>query len=869
MGISDFIKNLFPQKTNQDAPPLEPENILIKNVDFKKIINDSYREVPEQGNWWLLKATDFITFNQKVLTLSSREKTSFTLYLLQRVHHFHDTVKSYSYGGEPHRKVEICKAFLAHLFKSRFEMDADDLEAIIMAALRYNKKHGFPARVPLKSILNQIEKKFTQGSMPANLSKAVYKLQARLKHDKEFSPETETFKLLEQIDIILNPVVNEAIKPVLFPGQDAFVDFANLTIVQLPVPEKLLWYQLIACCKNAPDSKPSKKYLLEGSAIINQFEPGRFASTVNILFEFLIGFKGIEVRSQQTYGNQTYNSVSFGFISAPATECVKGLVWQCANLTSGPVLNHIALLAGKTYRKIAGYGQVSTAIGNACLYTLYKTAGTEGIGHLSRLKVRIKLNSTSKLIEKYLALAAAERNLPPGDLEDLVVDDLELLNGERIFEIEDYKAILSIEKVGRVNIAWVKPDGSTQKTEPSSLKEKHAPLLKELKQTAKQIELGLSAQRDRIDTSFKLDRKMPWAHFNDCYFNHGLVSYIARQLIWQFELPDGRRDVLWNDEKWIDAREHEVDIAGVTSVSLWHPSTATVNDVQLWRNLLIKHQLQQPIKQAFREVYLLTDAELNTVSYSNRMAAHILKQHQFNQLAKIRGWKYTLQGQFDNGADGIASMSLPAIGLKAEYWTNVVDPQGAASANSMGIYNYLVTDQVRFQAINQPGMVALLNVPPVIFSEIMRDVDLFVGVSSVGNDPAWRDSGGLPASYDTYWESYSFGELTEVAKNRRETLERLLPYLKIAKIAHLKDKFLVVKGKKRTYKIHLGSTNILMEPNDQYLCIVPDRSSKPIAENLFLPFDGDTGLSIIISKAFLLADDDQIKDVTITRQIGG
>lgn len=65
----------------------------------------------------------------------------------------------------------------------------------------------------------------------------------------------------------------------------------------------------------------------------------------------------------------------------------------------------------------------------------------------------------------------------------------------------------------------------------------------------------------------------------------------------------------------------------------------------------------------------------------------------------------------------------------------------------------------------------------------------------------------------------------------------------------------------------IGSTNILMEPNDQYLCIVPDRSVKDYTTNLFLPFKGDNGLSVILSKAFLLAGDDRIKDETITRQI--
>ncbi len=57
-----------------------------------------------------------------------------------------------------------------------------------------------------------------------------------------------------------------------------------------------------------------------------------------------------------------------------------------------------------------------------------------------------------------------------------------------------------------------------------------------------------------------------------------------------------------------------------------------------------------------------------------------------------------------------------------------------------------------------------------------------------------------------------------------------------------------------------------MAPNDEYLCIVPDRSSKNDA-SVFLPFEGDSTLSIILSKAFLLADDAKIKNRTILRQI--
>jgi hypothetical protein len=135
-----------------------------------------------------------------------------------------------------------------------------------------------------------------------------------------------------------------------------------------------------------------------------------------------------------------------------------------------------------------------------------------------------------------------------------------------------------------------------------------------------------------------------------------------------------------------------------------------------------------------------------------------------------------------------------------------------------------------------------------------------------GNDPQWQDNGGLP-QYRAYWTSYSFGDLSEVAKTRQTILQNLIPRLKIRSQTRVEGKFVIVKGQLRTYKIHIGSTNILMEPNDQYLCIVPSRATDQSMNNIFLPFEGDKGLSVILSKAFLLADDTHITDPTITSQI--
>ncbi len=65
------------------------------------------------------------------------------------------------------------------------------------------------------------------------------------------------------------------------------------------------------------------------------------------------------------------------------------------------------------------------------------------------------------------------------------------------------------------------------------------------------------------------------------------------------------------------------------------------------------------------------------------------------------------------------------------------------------------------------------------------------------------------------------------------------------------------------YRIYVGSGTIFMEPNDQYLCIVPAQGAANLSGKVFLPFEGDGTLAIILSKAFLLAEGRSINDPTI------
>jgi hypothetical protein len=730
------------------------------------------------------------------------------------------------------------------------QVDDEDIAAIFHA-FDSNERSPYHHSIlswPVHGLITQVERRFKKGAVSERVEATLGLLRASLERAPMSSFEKDRLKYIERIDRLLFETKHAAdkIKPALFPALDVFGRYANEVIEALGEQERIHWYRLIRLGQKGSGGKPTKKMLEEGRAILQELGEDKFKNMLADWMQFLVDMKGLPIAESNV-------------------PIFKTMVWLCSPLQDQVMLSAVALLADHCYRKRPGIGPAAPAIGNACFYMLANSKGLDGVAHLSRLKLRIKQSNTAALIDKYLQEAANEEGVPVHEIEDMAVDDFGLADGQREYDLDGYKAVLKVVGVGRTAIQWFKPDGSPQKSIPAAVKENHALQLKKMKETAKQVEVTLATQRDRLDRMMKVNRVMEWERFQRLYFTHGLMSWLVRRLIWNVESLEGTRALLFLEGHWVDGSGAPVEVSHPVTASLWHPVQSKAEDTKAWRNLLLDRALVQPFKQAFREVYLVTDAELNTRTYSNRMAAHILRQHQFNSLAKTRGWRYKVRGNFDNGSDyGHATIFLPEYKLRAEYWVTEVDSENACS--EAGMWLYISTDQVRIFSLETLQVMELGQVPAIAFSEIMRDVDLFVGVASVGNDPTWSDSGGLP-EYRDYWQSYSFGELTEMAKTRKQILERLLPRLKIAPVAVIRDKFLVVKGKLRTYKIHLGSTNILMEPNDQYLCIVPERNSGQ-TEEVFLPFEGDGALSVILSKAFLLAADDKITDATILRQLG-
>lgn len=728
---------------------------------------------------------------------------------------------------------------------------------------------------PLSGIVKAIENVNSQTPLEGDTRSSVEKMLANIRREWD---QRDFRKFTERLEKMLGSAPEIPLKV----GED-WSDAALADIQSMDTSQATSWTELLTHCQSASQGKPSKKWLETAKSFVTSIGDEEFQNRLVDWFPLVDKPRTDVVESWSEWSPNP----NLMIIDLHA-DILKGLVW-CCSLFEGPALARtLTALAISAYKKVPGVGPRAVKVGNACVYALGAMPGMDGVTQLAILKVRVKFGTAQKGIEKALVATADRVGIPREELEEMSVPAYGLSDvGVRSETFGDFTAELRV--AGRKPaLHWFKPDGNEQKSVPKTVKDDFGEELKELRQAAKDIEKMLPAQAARIEQTYLQQKEWSFPVWAERYLDHPLVGTLARRLIWKLKRGRNRATVIWSADGLVDHRGKSISWADdKTTVTLWHPlDEKDTKQITVWRDWLVDNEVRQPFKQAHREIYLLTDAERNTDLYSNRFAAHVLKQHQFNALCLARGWKNKLRLLVDDEYPP-AHLLLPAWNLRAEFWIEGAGDDYGTDTNEAGTFYYLTTDQVRFYSDDAATNYAhaggggygsagtdrdenhalnLEEIPKLVFSEVMRDVDLFVGVASVGNDPNWAD-GGPEGRYQDYWQSFSFGELSSTAGTRKAVLERLIPRLKIADRCTFSDRFLIVKGGIRTYKIHLGSGNILMEPNDEYLCIVPKQATSKQSDGIFLPFEGDRTLSIILSKALLLAEDSKIKDSTIVSQI--
>ena len=153
-------------------------------------------------------------------------------------------------------------------------------------------------------------------------------------------------------------------------------------------------------------------------------------------------------------------------------------------------------------------------------------------------------------------------------------------------------------------------------------------------------------------------------------------------------------------------------------------------------------------------------------------------------------------------------------------------------------------DYVEFSDRRSGKEVPIRDVDAVVFSEVMRDIDLAVSTAYAGGvDPI---------------TSFSTMEL------RRSVAEYTCRLMKLDNVT-IRDHFADIHGTLNDYSVHLGS-GVIHQSGGAAIYIIPVHSAK--RGKVYLPFlDEDPKTAEILSKIVMLAEDRKIKDPAVLSQI--
>ncbi|MCA9174003.1 MAG: DUF4132 domain-containing protein [Planctomycetales bacterium] len=728
--------------------------------------------------------------------------------------------------------------------------------AVLEGASRWN--------IPLGGLIGLAERFVDEHGRSQNVSAAAQKLidSIRTPGDAHRPPNAdhepaEVRKQMRRLEQLLLDTDISLIEP-----GEAWSDRALADLGAVHAAERQAWIDLLTHATTAQASKPTKKFIARAAELLAPIGEDNFRQCLADWAPLLHQPRTSTVEAPTDPAWAAFSPDRNTLICDRHADLWKGLAWICAafNDTNDPqlkeqIIETLGVIADGAYHKVRNFGPRLPKVGNACVNVLAMLPSPHAVAQLERLRAKLKKPSIRKQIDGALEAAAKHQGVSVAELSDTAVPSFGLCRGRTSVELGELTGELVVESAATVSLLFHKRDGTLRKTAPK-LSPPHDAKLKQLRKLAKDVSTLLATQRARFESMYLDQRDWPLGEWKQRFVDHDLLFVLATRLVWL--LRDGKRTAT---AVWADSATQFTDVKGKpirwaneqTRVELWHPIQSTAEEVEAWQVRLDELEIVQPFKQAHREVYRLTPAELKAGSQSGRMAKHILRQPQFRALCEARAWRCPAQGAWD--PEDLPHLRLPAHNLRVDF---IVAPTGSSTGNSWAA-SYLMTGPLCFAQLGNGEPVAMADLPPMVFSEIMRDADLFVGVASVGADPELRGAG----DWGDYWERSSFGSLNPSASTRRAVLAKLLPRLKIADRCRLDKRFLIVRGDRRTYKIHLGSGNILMEPNQQYLCIVAGGK----APDIRLPFEDDRTLSLILSKAMMLAEDTKIKDPTILAQL--
>jgi hypothetical protein len=400
-----------------------------------------------------------------------------------------------------------------------------------------------------------------------------------------------------------------------------------------------------------------------------------------------------------------------------------------------------------------------------------------------------------------------------------------IMQNDRVDLDSDVSVSLLINELGKPELVVVK-GGKTQKSIPAKYKKDKR--LATLKDAKNYLTKQYSRTKKSLENAMLRSDAFSLSEFGKIS-DHPIVSAMLRNLVIfnaskkQLGFFKAGELITPSGEKHSVADQDQLMIAHCSHLhasSQWHE----------YQSYLFTEQIVQVFKQVFRELYLITEDEKERAYRSERYQGHQIQPAKTVALLRGRGWTVS----YDEGLQKVFHQhGIMATMYAAADWFTPADIEAPT------------LEYVCFYSLKNNKALNMADVPPVLFSEVMRDVDLVVSVAHVGEvDPE--------ASHSTM----------EMRKVLAEESARLFKLNNV----EVKDRHILISGKHGEYSLHLGSANVQKQGLAIHIVAVQSQHRG----RMFLPFvDDDPKSAELISKMKLLAEDDKLKDPTMLRQLSG
>ncbi|MHB9307927.1 DUF5724 domain-containing protein [Fusobacterium polymorphum] len=394
-------------------------------------------------------------------------------------------------------------------------------------------------------------------------------------------------------------------------------------------------------------------------------------------------------------------------------------------------------------------------------------------------------------------------------------------------KIQDYSVYIEIDELGQSSIKYEK-DGKVLKSLPTKLKKDK--YIEEIKAVHKGLKDQYSRSRKMLEQSMEDGVKF-YGYELKTLSTNPVVAPLIKNLVFKSDNLLG----YYEDNKLIgfDKKAKKVtlidEIDKDERLTIAHPFDL-FNSKQwaLYQQDILGREVKQVFKQVFRELYIKTKDELK-MDRSRRYAGHQIQPSKTVALLKTRRWVV-------DDYEGLQKVYYKENIIAKMY--AMTDWYSPAEVEAPTIEDIVFYDRKTFEPLR------INDVPDLVFSEVMRDIDLVVSVAHVGDvDPE--------ASQSTI-------------EMRRAIVEFNAKLFKLKNITFTESHALI-KGTRAEYSIHLGS-GLIHQKAGATIEVLPVHSQH--RGRIFLPFiDEDPKTAEIMSKVLLFAQDEKIKDIFILEQI--